>query len=69
MIVRVMLLVTVWAGEPASLTVAPKEKFPLAVGVPATPPFAAKVRPAGSVPEEIDQEYGPLPPDACSALE
>jgi hypothetical protein len=51
-----MLLVVVWAGEAASLTVAPKEKFPLTVGVPETIPFEARVRPVGSVPEEIDQE-------------
>jgi hypothetical protein len=64
-----VLPVAVWAGELVSVTVAPKEKFPLAVGVPETTPFAARVRPAGRVPEEIDQEYEPLPPEACSPLE
>ena len=57
------MVVAVWAGEPESLTVAPKEKLPLAVGVPETTPVAGvRERPAGSEPEEIDQVYEPVPP-------
>jgi hypothetical protein len=52
---RVMVAVAVWAGEPASWTVTPKEKFPLAVGVPETRPVGARLSPAGRAPEEIDQ--------------
>jgi hypothetical protein len=44
------------AGLLLSLTVAVKVEAPLAVGVPEiTPVDDAKVRPAGRLPEEIDQ--------------
>ena len=46
--------VVVWAGEPASLTVTPTLKLPLAVGVPETRPVVARVSPAGRAPEVID---------------
>lgn len=50
------MAVVVWDGEPASLTVAPMVKLPLAVGVPEmTPLFADRVSPAGRAPEVIDQ--------------
>ena len=53
---RVMVAVAVWAGEPASLTVTPKEKFPLAVGVPEIRPVDVfRLRPAGRLPETKDQ--------------
>jgi hypothetical protein len=54
---RVTVAVAVWGGEPASLTVTPKEKFPLAVGVPEMiPVLAARVSPAGRLlPPLIDQ--------------
>ena len=53
---RVTVAVVVCAGELASLTATPKEKFPLAVGVPEIRPVeGARLSPAGRVPEEIDQ--------------
>ena len=53
---RVMVPVAVWAGVPASCTVTPKEKFPLAEGVPETRPVeGVRLSPAGRAPEEIDQ--------------
>jgi hypothetical protein len=53
---RVIVAVVVWDGEPASLTDTPKEKLPLAVGVPEIRPVeGARLSPAGRVPEEIDQ--------------
>jgi hypothetical protein len=52
----VTVAVAVRAGEPASWTDTPKEKFPLAVGVPEIRPVeGARLSPAGRVPEEIDQ--------------
>jgi hypothetical protein len=46
----------VWTGEPLSLTVAVKLEVPLVVGVPEMMPVvAAKVSPAGRLPEVIDQ--------------
>jgi hypothetical protein len=53
----VIVAVVVWAGEPASFTVTPKDKLlPLTVGVPEIRPVAgARMSPAGSAPEEIDQ--------------
>ena len=53
---RATVAVAVWTGEPASWTDTPKETFPLAVGVPEIRPVeGARLRPAGRVPEEIDQ--------------
>jgi hypothetical protein len=66
----VTVAVVVWAGEPPSLRLTPKEKLPLPVGFPEmTPIDAARLSPAGRLPEEIDQVYGAVPPAACSALE
>jgi hypothetical protein len=66
----VAVAVVVWAGEPASFTVTPKEKFPLPVGFPEmTPVDAARLSPVGRLPEEIDHVYGAVPPVACSPLE
>jgi hypothetical protein len=49
------------------LSVTPKEKLPLAVGVPETIPVdAARLSPAGRLPEEIDHVYPAVPPVACS---
>jgi hypothetical protein len=46
----------VWSGLPLSLTVAVKLEVPVAEGVPEiTPVVAARVSPAGSLPEVIDQ--------------
>jgi hypothetical protein len=59
----------VCAGLPASCTVAVRLNVPLAVGVPEIAPLAARVRPAGRLPEVIDHEYGAVPPLACSACE
>jgi hypothetical protein len=44
----------VWAGLPLSVTLAVKFEVPLAVGVPdITPVVAARVRPAGKLPDVI----------------
>ena len=59
----------VCAGEPVSVTMALNEELPLAVGVPEIPPVAARVSPAGSAPDKIDQVYVPVPPKACRAAE
>jgi hypothetical protein len=46
----------VWTGELLSLTVAVKLDVPLVVGVPEIMPVvAARVSPAGRLPEVIDQ--------------
>jgi hypothetical protein len=42
-------------GFPASVTVAVKLDVPLAVGVPEIAPLADRLRPAGRLPEVIDQ--------------
>jgi hypothetical protein len=45
-----------WAGLPLSVTLAVKLEVPPAVGVPEiTPVVAARVRPAGRLPDVIDQ--------------
>ena len=45
----------VWAGLPLSLTLAVKVEVPLALGVPEiTPVVAARVNPAGRLPDVID---------------
>lgn len=66
---RARVAVLVWAGEPASVTVTPILKLPLAVGVPETRPVDPRVSPAGRAPEVIDHVYGEVPPAACSAFE
>jgi hypothetical protein len=46
----------VWIGELLSLTLAVKLPVPIAVGVPEMTPVAAEIeRPAGRLPEAIDQ--------------
>jgi hypothetical protein len=45
----------VWAGLPLSVTVAVKLDVPLAVGVPEIAPLTDRLRPAGRLPEVIDQ--------------
>jgi hypothetical protein len=49
--------VAVWAGEPESLTVTPKDRLlPLTVGVPEMiPVVGARLRPAGREPVVMDQ--------------
>jgi len=60
----------VWAGFSASVTVAVRLLVPAAVGVPEMIPVdAAKLSPAGRLPELIDQVYGDVPPFACSTVE
>jgi hypothetical protein len=54
----------VWAAELASLTVTPKEKFPLPLGDPETTPLEARLSPLGRLLEETDQVYGAVPPTA-----
>ena len=52
----VTVAVAVWAGEPASWTVTPKEKLPLTVGVPEIRPVVAeRVSPVGRAPVVMDQ--------------
>jgi hypothetical protein len=53
---RVTVAVMVWAGELASWTDTPKEKFPLPVGVPEIRPVLVfRLRPAGRLPDTKDQ--------------
>jgi hypothetical protein len=67
---RVTVALAVCAGEPASLTDTPNEKFPFPVGFPEMIPVeATRLRPAGRLPELIDHVYDPVPPVACSAVE
>ena len=57
-------------GFEESATVAVKLKVPLALGVPKIRPvLAARLRPAGRVPEVIDHVYGVIPPVAKRDLE
>jgi hypothetical protein len=67
---RATVAVAVWAGEAASWTDTPKEKFPLAVGVPEIRPVDVfRLSPAGRLPETKDQMYGAVPPLAWSEFE
>ena len=60
----------VWAGFDASLTVTVIGKLPFAVGVPEMRPvLAARLSPAGRLPEVIDQTYGEVPPVAARDFE
>jgi hypothetical protein len=60
----------VCTGLLLSLTVTVKLKLPFAVGVPEMMPLlAARVNPAGRLPEVTDQLYPGLPPLACSVCE
>jgi ABC-type thiamin/hydroxymethylpyrimidine transport system permease subunit len=60
----------VCAGLLLSLTVTVKLDVPFAVGVPEIAPLpAARVSPAGRLPEVTDQVYPGVPPLACSACE
>jgi hypothetical protein len=45
----------VWAGLPLSVTVVVKVADPLVVDVPEIAPFDARLSPAGSLPDVIDQ--------------
>ena len=57
-------------GEPLSLTAAVKLKVPLVMGVPEIMPLvAARVSPAGRLPDVIDQVYAGVPPVADMGLE
>jgi hypothetical protein len=59
----------VWAGVPASPTVAVRLTVPAAVGVPEIiPSDGTRLRPAGRLPEEIDHVYGAAPPLACRTV-
>jgi len=58
------------AGLSLSRTVAVKLAVPLVVGVPEIAPVEdARVSPAGSLPELMDQLYGAAPPVACRVCE
>jgi hypothetical protein len=60
----------VCVGLEESATVAVKLKVPLAEGVPEIRPvLAARLSPAGRLPEVIDQVYGVVPPVARRDLE
>ena len=53
-----------------SATVTVKLDVPLEVGVPETVPVvAARVKPAGRLPEVIDHVYAGVPPVACKTCE
>ena len=52
------------------MTVTVMGKLPFAVGVPEMRPVvAARLRPAGRLPEVIDQLYGAVPPVAARDFE
>jgi hypothetical protein len=60
----------VWAGLLLSFTVAVKLEVPVAVGVPEmVPVVAARLSPAGRLPELIDHVYEGLPPAAVIGAE
>lgn len=59
-----------WEGLLLSVTVVVKVEVPVAVGVPEmVPVVAARVKPAGRLPELIDHEYNGVPPVAESGAE
>jgi hypothetical protein len=58
-------VVTVVIGVELSETCATNVAVPAVVGVPEIVPFGAKVRPGGSEPDAMLQEYGVVPPDAA----
>ena len=60
------LTVCVCAGDPLSATSTVKFAEPLEVGVPEITPAEERARPAGKLPEEIDQLYAGVPPLAAS---
>ena len=66
-IVMLRLLLAVAVDE--SVTWAVKVNVPLALGVPVMLPFVFSVRPPGSEPLVLDQEYGGAPPFALSVAE
>jgi hypothetical protein len=60
----------VWAGLLLSFTVAVKLEVPVAVGVPEmVPVVAARLSPAGRLPELIDHVYEGFPPAAVIGAE
>lgn len=59
-----------WVGLPLSLTFAVNVAVPLEVGVPEIVPVdAAKLNPAGKLPDAMDHRYGVVPPLACKDCE
>jgi hypothetical protein len=56
-------------GSPESVALTMKEELPTADGVPEIVPVAAKVTPAGSVPDDTLQAYGAVPPVAARLAE
>ena len=64
--VRLRFAVAVAGGLCESLTCTVKRWVPWLVGVPVMAPEELKVRPAGKLPEVIDQVYGGTPPEAAS---
>lgn len=56
-------------GEPESLTLIVKLKFPAVVGIPEIVPVVDRVRPTGKVPELMLQLYGMVPPVAANVVE
>jgi len=64
------LAVAVCCAELESLTITVIGKLPLVVGVPEIKPvLAARLSPAGRLPEVIDQTKGAVPPVAARAFE
>src|SRR5262252_7593695 len=57
-------------AEAASVTFTVKLEEPTVVGVPVIAPVeAVRARPGGNAPATMDQEYGGVPPIACSVAE
>ena len=66
LMVRLRFAVAVAGGVCESLTCTVKLWVPWLVGVPVMAPEELRVRPAGKLPEVIDQVYGGTPPEAAS---
>src|SRR5215510_1830977 len=65
-----MLSGAVAVAEAASVTFTVKLEEPTVVGVPVIAPVeAVRARPGGNAPATMDQEYGGVPPIACSVAE
>jgi hypothetical protein len=68
--VSVRLFVAVEAGDAVSVTRTVKFEVPAVVGVPVILPVEAfRAKPPGSVPVEMDQVYGVIPPLATNVAE
>lgn len=66
---RLNAAVTLFAGELESVTRNVTFAGSVNCAEPPITPLASNVKPPGSLPETIDQEYGSIPPDAVNAAE